>query len=116
MAMVTMTCMSKKDREMIHLALPVGAKSLLNEAADRRDMKLIGVAARLITWFVAQDYTLQNIILGLMDEEDTVGVIELIKERQAKEKAQRVVKSAKEKAARRRSAGHKPAQSSPAKH
>ena len=63
------------------MALTSGAKSQLDRVASDRDMKLIGVLSRLVEWFVAQDKTMQSVILGLIDQKDAPLVAGLIYKR-----------------------------------
>ena len=76
-----MIYMAEKNREIVRMGLSSGAKTKLDEAADKRDMKLIGVLSRLVEWFVDQHTTMQSIILGLIDEKDAPDVIDLIHKR-----------------------------------
>lgn len=77
----TMTYMAEKNREFIRLAVTREAKDKLDHVTELRDMKLIGVASRIIEWFVDQDEFLQTVILGLIPQKDQGAVAKLILKR-----------------------------------
>lgn len=56
-----MIYMSQKNlRNYVKLELTESAKEKLNQVADSRDMKLMGVSSRIIEWFVQQDQLFQS--------------------------------------------------------
>ncbi len=73
--------MVEKDREVVRLALKRGAKAKLDQVAIKRDMKIIGVLSRVVEWFAEQDFTLQSIVLGMVEDKDAPEVLGLIHKR-----------------------------------
>lgn len=77
--MIYMT--QKNLRNYVKLELTESAKEKLDQVANSRDMKLMGVSSRIIEWFVDQDPFLQSVILGQVPDQDKIVVIELIRNR-----------------------------------
>ncbi len=73
-----MTYMTTKNREIIRMALTPDAKRKLDEIADGKDMKLIGIMSRLVEWLVEQDQMTQSLVLGLVPKKDMPDIIELL--------------------------------------
>ncbi|MBN2467505.1 MAG: hypothetical protein JXD19_05080 [Deltaproteobacteria bacterium] len=77
--------MTKKTREIMRVAVTPEAKAAFDSIADERGMKLMPMLSKVIEWFVAQDKTLQGVILGSIDDKDAPSVLGLIHKRLAQE-------------------------------
>ena len=65
-----MTC----KRSIVRVQLEEDAKQKLDELCDRRGMTQITVMSRMVNWFVAQDDTIQAVVLGSFSEQTMAGL------------------------------------------
>jgi len=66
----------KPDIVSVHLAPE--SKARLDQVCEKRGMTIKRLLGRLIEWFVDLDRTEQSIVLGLVEDDDIVGLAEMV--------------------------------------
>jgi hypothetical protein len=76
-------------KKVIKISVTPDAKKVIEQFAERHDMKEIGVASRIYQWFAAQDDVVRKAILGMLPEGYEPDVARLALERIASQSRKR---------------------------
>lgn len=74
-------------RSIMRIQLDLQAKQKLDKLCERRGMTQIAVMSRVVNWFVAQDETIQAIVLGSLSEQSMGSLARMVLKKIAAEDA-----------------------------
>jgi len=71
----------KKRPDIVSVNLSPEAKRRLDRVCGHRGMSIKRLLGQLITWFVDLDRTEQSVVLGQVEDQDVIGLSEMIARR-----------------------------------
>lgn len=74
------------ERHTVQTYISRATKAQMEAACDRLGMKQVELLSRLMAWFAQQDRTMQQVVLGTLEEEDQEEAVRMVLRRMARTK------------------------------